>query len=94
MTRTVLFLLAVGLGAAGVVRADEDEPTLLDVKLSAWIKMLDAGKTPKERRKAALAVEQIGHAKSRLVVPALVKALRDDKEELVRVAAARAIGRA
>jgi HEAT repeat protein len=94
MTRTVLFLLALGLGTAGLCRADEDEPTLLDIKLSDWIKMLDEGKTPKERRKAAIAIEQIGHARSRRVVPALVKALREDKEEVVRVAAARAIGRA
>src|SRR5262249_12925686 len=36
---------------------------------------------------------QIGHQKSRKVVPALVKALREDREAVVRAKAARAVGR-
>lgn len=94
MFRSLLVLVTLPLVAVGIGRAQEDEPTLLDVKLSDWIKRLDEGVTPKERRKAAIAIEQIGHAKSRRVVPALVKALRDDKDEFVRLAAARAVGRA
>jgi hypothetical protein len=34
MTRTLLFLAALSFAAAGVCRADDEEPTLLDIKLS------------------------------------------------------------
>jgi HEAT repeat protein len=90
---TVLTVLGIGLTCHG--RADSDsEPTFLDKKLSYWLAMLSEGKDAKARRKGVLAVEQIGHAGSRKVVPALVKALQEDSDPGVRAAAARAVGRA
>src|SRR5262245_4031635 len=92
--RTALLLLAgLLLGLAPATRA-EDEPTFLDKKLSYWLALLEEGKDVKARRKGILGLEQIGHDRSRKVVPALVRALREDKEPAVRAAAARAGGRA
>lgn len=71
----------------------QDEPTFLDRKLSDWLTQLESGKDGKARRRGVLAVEQIGHAGSRKVVPALTKALREDTDPAVRTAAARAAGR-
>jgi HEAT repeat protein len=86
-----LVILVAGQGATG---RDDDEPTFFDKKLSYWLKQLQEGKDARARRGGLLAVEQIGHARSRKVVPALVKAMREDKDEKVRAAAARAVGRA
>ncbi len=86
----VLIVLVAGRAGA----RDDDEPTFLEKKLSYWLKLLEEGKSAKERRRGVLAVEQVGHAGSRKVVPALVKAMREDKDEVVRAAAAQATGRA
>lgn len=75
------------------VRADDDEPTFLDKKLSYWMGELAKGKTAAARRRGMIGVEQIGHYGSRKVVPALVKALREDGDKSIRAAAARATGR-
>jgi HEAT repeat protein len=93
MIRTSLALLAIFTGLS-LARAEDDEPKLLDIKLSDWIKRIDEGKTAKDRRRGILAVEQIGYSRSRQVIPALIKPLREDKEAEVRAAAARALGRA
>jgi HEAT repeat protein len=93
MIRISLVSLAI-FTLAFSARAEDDEPTLLDIKLSDWIKLIDEGKTAKQRRRGVLAVEQIGYSRSRQVVPAIVKALREDKDGEVRTAAARALGRA
>ncbi len=52
------------------------------------------GKTPRARQRGVIALEQIGHAGSRKVVPALVKAMREDRDDATRARAARAVGRA
>jgi HEAT repeat protein len=83
----VLILVLVPSGRA------EDEPTFADRKLSAWLTDLHEGKDVKTRKRGVLAVELIGHERSRKVVPALVKALEEDKDPGVRAAAARAVGR-
>jgi HEAT repeat protein len=83
----VLMLLLAPTGRA------EDEPTLRDRKLSAWLTDLHEGKDPKTRKQGVLAVELIGQERSRKVVPALVKALQEDKDAGVRAYAARAVGR-
>jgi HEAT repeat protein len=73
-------------------RAQEKEPELAGVKLSAWLTQLEKSKDAKQRHRAALVVGLIGELKSPKVVPALVKALRDEDEK-VRQASAKAIGR-
>ncbi|MFO0925708.1 MAG: HEAT repeat domain-containing protein [Gemmataceae bacterium] len=96
MTRRCLLLLlltAVLAGSAAAREAD-DEPTFLDKKLSYWLTLLESGKDAKARRRGVIAVEQIGHAASRKVVPALAKAVREDSDPVVRATAARAAGRA
>ena len=94
MIRTGLALLAIFTLVSLGRSQDEEEPKLLDIKLSDWIKRIDQGKTAKDRRRGILAVEQIGYSRSRQVIPALIKPLREDQEAEVRVAAARALGRA
>jgi HEAT repeat protein len=89
----VLTLVLIALAPASG-RADEDEPTFLDKKLSWWLAQLQEGKDAKTRRRGMLGVEQIGATRSRKVVPALVKALQEDKDPAIRAAAARAVGRA
>jgi HEAT repeat protein len=86
-------LLILVVGSCAVPRED-DEPTFADKKLSYWLNLLQEGKTAKARQRGVLAVELIGHAGSRKVVPALVKAMREDKDDQVRASAARALGRA
>jgi HEAT repeat protein len=86
-------LLAV-LSLPLFVRADDDEPTFLDQKLSYWLKLLHEGKDRAARRKGMIGVEQIGYDNSKKVMPALVKALEEDKDPVLRAAAARAVGRA
>lgn len=93
--RTLLVsFLTITLVASAAARAAENEPTFLDKKLSYWLTLLESGKDAKARRRGVLAVEQIGYAGSRKVVPALTKAIREDSDPLVRAAAARAVGRA
>lgn len=91
-----LVILSVGviIAAVAAARAQEIEPTFLDRKMSAWIDDVQNGKTVKERRRAILVLEQIGYAGSRKIMPPLVQAVREDKDEAVRAAAARAVGRA
>src|SRR5262245_21628300 len=48
MAFLVAFLVA--FPAAGLARAADDEPEYLGIKLSAWVKRLHEGKTPKERK--------------------------------------------
>ncbi len=83
-------LLLLSLPPAG--RAQEKEPELGGVKLSAWVAQLEKSKDARQRLRAAVIVGLIGELKSPKVVPALVKALRDDDEK-VRQASAKAIGR-
>jgi HEAT repeat protein len=92
-TRAVLALLVALLAFAARGRAEEDEPAFRGKKLSDWLTMLREDKDVKRRRVALIAVEQIGPAKSRKVLPAVVTALREDPEEQVREASARALGR-
>ncbi len=84
-------VLILVLAPAG--RAEDDEPSFGERKLSAWLTDLHEGKDAKIRKRGVLAVELIGHDRSKKVVPALVKALQDDKDASVRAAAARAVGR-
>ena len=96
MTRCLLLPVFIGLALtlAPATRADDDEePTFLDKKLSHWLDQLANGKETKDRLRGLVAVEQIGHEGSRKVVPALAKAMREDREEQVRARAARAVGR-
>lgn len=90
-----LLLFAGLIGALGPgARGEDDEPTFLDQKLSYWLKLLHEGKDARARRRGLLAVEQIGYAGSKRVMPALVQAVREEKDPVVRAAAARAVGRA
>src|SRR5262249_53940125 len=82
----VLFLLPV------IARADDDEPVSFGKKLSVWVKTLQSSKDAADRFKAVLALERVG-VTNKKVVPALVKAVRDDKNDRVRSSAARAVGR-
>lgn len=93
--RWVAFLLLGGLilTLGPAVRAEE-EPEVAGKKLSFWLKELAAGKDARARRRGAIALELIGYEKSRTILPALVKAIREDGEPLVRAAAARSGGRA
>lgn len=92
-TRAALALLFALLAFAAAGRAEEDEPAFRGKKLTDWLTMLRQDKEVKRRRAALFAVEQIGPAKSRQVLPAVVTALREDPAEQVREAAARALGR-
>jgi HEAT repeat protein len=98
MTRRFVLLAAfAGLAClAPLARGadDDDEPTFAGKKLSYWMTQLTDGKDAKDRQRGLIGVEQIGHYGSRKVVPALVKAMRDDKDEKVRARAARSVGRA
>lgn len=90
----LLLLAALGFTCLPASRArEDDEPTLGGEKLSYWIKQLQEGKDAKARIRGVRAVELIGYAKSKKVMPALVTALREDKEPTVRAVAARAVGR-
>jgi HEAT repeat protein len=73
--------------------AEEDEPAVAGQKLSAWLAHLQEDKEAKQRRRAVAALDLIGAPKSRKILPALVKALREDKEEIVREKAALAVGK-
>lgn len=86
---TLLFVAAVpGL------RAD-DEPEFKGKALSYWIKQINEGPSPQDRIRGVLAVEQIGYWSSKdKALPALIRAMRQDKEPKVRAAGARALGRA
>jgi HEAT repeat protein len=87
---TALGLLILSAGAA---RAD-DEPTFRDRPLSAWIAVLTSDPEVKHRQGALIALERIGAAKSNKVLPAVAAALKAaDQDEVVRAAAAEAIGR-
>jgi HEAT repeat protein len=91
----VALLLTAGLllAAWSPGRAEEDEPSFNGKKLSYWLDLLEKGKDQKDRRRGIIGLEQIGHQGSRKVTPALVKALREDKDAKVRATAARAVGR-
>jgi HEAT repeat protein len=93
MPRRCFALLLCALLPLAPAMAGDDEPTFLDQKLSSWIKLLHEGKDVKSRRRGIIALEQIGYAGSRKVIPALAQAVREDKEPAVRAAAARAVGR-
>jgi HEAT repeat protein len=88
-----LCLLCSVIVAAPAVRGADEDPAVFGKKLSAWMKLLE-NKDAKERRKAVLALRLVGAIKSRKVVPALLKTLREDADEEVRRAAALAIGSA
>ncbi len=93
-SRAAVVAVVVALTAAWPARADDDEPEFAGKKYSEWERMLTEGKTPAERRRGMIGVEQIGYSRTRKAVPALVKSLQNDKDEGVRTAAARAVGRA
>lgn len=87
-----LLLAGLAVTLAPAARADdEEEPTFGNKKLSYWLEQVSDGKDVTARLRGLIALEQIGHV-SRKVVPALVKAMREDKEEKVRARAARATG--
>src|SRR5262245_53288064 len=73
-TRAALAVFIAFLVVVPARAADDDEPEFLDIKLSEWIKRLHEGKTALERRRGAFGVENVGHSRSRKVIPALVKA--------------------
>jgi HEAT repeat protein len=77
---------------APLVRAEEDEPVAFNKKLSEWLTMLRSDPEPRHRQAALLALEKIGPKRSRQVVPAVVTALRDDKDVEVRLGAAGLLG--
>jgi HEAT repeat protein len=87
---SLLFLVSFSLCPA---RAEDEEPAVAGKKLSAWLTQLQEGKDAKDRRRAAAALDLIGAPRSRQILPALVKALREDKEEIVREKAALAVGK-
>ncbi|MFO0879564.1 MAG: HEAT repeat domain-containing protein [Gemmataceae bacterium] len=93
MLRSITGLFVLVLVVGGSIQAREDEPTFLDKKLSYWVDQLETGKETKARRRSILALEQIGFAGSRQVVTALAKSVREDRDPVVRAAAARALGR-
>ncbi|MBY0231833.1 MAG: hypothetical protein K2W96_21305 [Gemmataceae bacterium] len=90
--------LAITMAALVLVPAvrarDDDEPEFGGKKLSYWNGLLTEGKTPKDRVRGVIGMEQIGHSRSKNVVPALVKAATKDADGTVRGKAARAVGRA
>jgi HEAT repeat protein len=93
MSRTwavAAMLLSTFLPAAA--RAEEDEPSFYMKKLSEWLTMLREDDKADRRRAALLVVERIGAKRIRQVVPAVAGALREDKEEKVREAAAASLG--
>jgi HEAT repeat protein len=92
--RVAAVAMMVALSVAWPARADDDEPEFLGKKFSEWERMALEGKAPEDRRRGLIGVEQIGHSRSRKAVPTLVKALQHDRDEGVRAAAARAVGRA
>jgi HEAT repeat protein len=92
LSMSFVALLAL-VGPVPGARGEGDEPELLGVKLSAWLRQLEEGKEPKLRVRAVLAIDTIGATKSRKIIPALTRAVREDKEEIVREKAALALGR-
>lgn len=93
ITRAAIAVL-LALLAAGTTRAADDEPEYLGRKLSVWLKDLHEGKTTRERRRGAFGLERIGHSRSNKVVPALVKAMTEEKDDQTRASLARSVGRA
>jgi HEAT repeat protein len=88
-----LSVFALLLGSLAPARGQEKEPELVGIKLSAWIATLEKDPDVVKRRRAVRAVGLIGELKSAKVVPALIKALRADKDAEVRLSAARGLGR-
>jgi HEAT repeat protein len=94
LRRWIVFALMIALQLVLVPAGRaEDEPTFADRKLSAWLTDLHEGKDVKTRKRGVLALELIGQERSKKVIPALVKALQEDKDASIRAAAARAVGR-
>jgi HEAT repeat protein len=94
VTRFLLSLTLLSLLALSPkLLADGEEPSVGGKKLSEWLTQLQDGKSSKDRRRAAIAVDLIGATRSRKVVPALIKALREDREPEVREKAAIGIGK-
>jgi HEAT repeat protein len=93
MARTLTVLLLLGFCLPAAVGADDEEPVFQTKKLSEWLTILQKDARPERRRAALMVVEQIGARHTGQMVPALLGALRDDKEEKVREGATAALGR-
>jgi HEAT repeat protein len=92
MSLSFVALLPLVLPVPGA-RGEDDEPELLGRKLSVWLRQLEEDKEAKQRVRAVVAIDTIGARKSRKIIPALTRALREDKDESVREKAALALGR-
>jgi HEAT repeat protein len=89
----VVCLSLLTLLVPSFARSEEDDPKIRNRPLSEWLRMLREDPSFDRRRAALIAVELIGPAKSPRVVPAIISALRDDKDDRIREAAATALGR-
>lgn len=91
MSRIRLVLALSILALATPARAADEEPTLLGRKLSEFLKILREGEQPVQREAALKALEIIGPNHPG-VLPAVFKALKEDKDETVRARAAITLG--
>lgn len=90
----ILQILALStlLLASGAARPADDEKEFQGKKLSEWLTMLNKDDQPLRRRAALIALEFIG-PEPRAVLPAIRNALKEDKDDSVRVAAAQTLAR-
>jgi HEAT repeat protein len=88
LTATAFILTAL----SGAAPAGDDEPKVLGRPLSEYLKILQTDELPVKRSTALRALEIIG-PNHKPVVPAVRTALREDKAESVRAAAAQTLGR-
>ncbi|MGH7169556.1 MAG: HEAT repeat domain-containing protein, partial [Gemmataceae bacterium] len=90
--RSIVLMLTAWLAMLAPVRA-EDEPSVGGKKLSEWINLLQNGDTLQKRQAGLAALQLIGPRKSRKVTPALIAALRENTQEIIRAGASSALGR-
>ena len=78
-----LMLGASLLSLTPLLRASDDDPTIRGKSLTEWLKVLHDDPDVKKRQIAILIVDKFG-TKSKLVLPALLKELRDNSEPAIR----------
>jgi len=87
LSSLILGAFLIALAPLPRIAASDDDPTIRGKSLTEWLKALHDDPDPKKRQLAMLIVEKFG-AKSKLVLPALLKELRDNSEPALRARSA------
>jgi HEAT repeat protein len=87
----LLFAILFLIIRSSVLRA-ADDPEVEGKPLSQWLEILQGDKDPRNRRIALLMLDEVG-LKSRKVVPAAVRSLRDDESPMIKEVAAQLLGK-